>query len=204
VNELNSGWEKLRIELGTALNEADLLGFEVDPIRRIAAGTFRVLTLPENGPSFDDSRVQMILKPVGRVAASLRNGHWDDEGAPTVLFELKNLLNIVQSFEGQPIYGWEFFDVHEKELARWGKRLSLDWRSGSDGLSRSICVFQESGKGPSRHLDLCIWFDEIQIRRSDYTIVSLDEFTSGGRRWWDALFSGDNRTEGHGIVPGSG
>jgi hypothetical protein len=151
-----SAWEKLRCELGVALNEADLLGVEVDSKRRIAAATFRVLTIPAEEPSPDDCRVQFLFHPVGRVTASLRNGFWNDDHAEVVPFSLGELLTVVQSFGGQPIYGWEFFDVHDKELAKWGERLSLDWRSGTDGLSRSISVFQESGAGPPKHLDLCV------------------------------------------------
>src|SRR5262245_32108018 len=72
--------------LNVALNEADLLGFEVNAERRMAAATFRVLTLPEIGPAPDDRRVQFLFRPVGRVAASLRDGRWDDPGAPIVPF----------------------------------------------------------------------------------------------------------------------
>ena len=196
-----AGWEELRNELGVALNEADLLGFEVDPARLIAAATFRVLTLPTEGPPPDDRRVQMLFRPVGRVAASLRNGFWNDEAAEVVPFVLSELLSVVQSFGGQPIYGWKFFDIHDKELAQWGNRLSLDWRSGPDGLSRSIAVFQESGAEPARHLDLCVWFDELEVRRPDGVVVPPEEFAAGGRRWWDGMHAHDKRTEGHGIFP---
>jgi hypothetical protein len=192
-------WEEQRNELGVALNEADLLGFEVDAGRRIAAATFGVLSLPPEGPPAEDRRVQMLFRPIGRVAASLRNGLWNDEQAEVVQFLLSELLDVVRSFGGQPIYGWEFFDTHDKELSRWGDRLSLDWRSGSDGLSRSIAVFQASGAGPDRHLDLCVWFDDLEVRRPDGTVVPLEEFAAGGRRWWDAMYAGDKRTEGHGI-----
>ena len=143
-----NGWEKLRSELGVALNEADLLGFEVDAVRRLAGATFRVLTLPAEGQPAEDRRVQMLFKPVGRVIASLRNGLWNDDTAEVVPFALSELLNVVQSFGGQPIYGWDFFDIHEREMDRWAHRLSLDWRSGTDGLSRSITLFQSSGAGP--------------------------------------------------------
>ncbi|MBO0699664.1 MAG: hypothetical protein J2P46_14810, partial [Zavarzinella sp.] len=197
-------WEETRNELGIALNEADLLGFEVDPARRIAAATFRVLTLPAGGHPPEDRRVQMLFRPVGRVAASLRNGFWNDEAAEVVPFSLSDLLGVVQSFGGQPVYGWEFFDIHDKELARWGNRLSLDWRSGPDGLSRSIAVFQSSGAGPARHLDLCVWFDELEVRRTDGAVIRLEEFAASGRRWWDAMYAGDKRTEGHGIFPAGG
>jgi hypothetical protein len=55
--------EEQRHGIDVALNEADLLGFEVDPTRRLAAATFRVLTLPENGPAPNDRRVQFLLRP---------------------------------------------------------------------------------------------------------------------------------------------
>jgi hypothetical protein len=195
-------WEELRTELGVALNEADLLGVEVDPSRRLGGATFRVLTLPVNGLPPDDRRVQMLFRPVGRVAASLRDGRWDNPSAPVVPFSLGELLGVVQSFNGQPIYGWEFFDRHEKELAKWGDRLSLDWRAGDDGQSRSISVFQESGGGPERHLDLCVWFDELEVRTPSGDPIPLEDLAAGGRRWWGGLHSGDSRTAGHGIFPG--
>ncbi len=199
-----AGWGDLRSELGVSLNEADLLGFEVDSARRIATATFRVLTLPAEGPPPADRRVQILFRPVGRVAASLRNGQWNDEEAEVVPFSLRDLLGVVQSFGGQPVYGWEFFDIHEKALAQWGNRLSLDWQSGSDGLSRSISVFQSSGAGAFRHLDLCVWFDELEVRRPDGVVIPLEEFVAGGRRWWDAMYAGDKRAEGHGIFPAGG
>ncbi|MGN6625325.1 MAG: hypothetical protein ACTHLN_01785, partial [Tepidisphaeraceae bacterium] len=142
-------------------------------------------------------------RPVGRVVASLRNGVWDDMAAEVVPFAVTDLLPVVQRFGGQPIYGWEFFDVHDKELGRWGKRLSLDWRSGSDGLSRSMTVFQESAQHAVQHLNLCIWFDDLEIRRPDGSVLSLEDFATGGKRWWDAMYAGDERTQGAGIVPGA-
>jgi hypothetical protein len=182
--------------LDIALNEAVLLGFEVDADRRLAAATFEVLTLP--GPAPDDRRVQFVFHPVGRVAASLRNGRWDDSEASIVPFSINDLLTVVQSFKGLPIYGWEFIDTHNKELEEWGDRLSLDWTSGSDGVSHSITVFQDS---EDRHLDLCVWFDDLVIRNPVRSTIPLDTFIAAGKRWWDALYAGDERTRGHGITP---
>ena len=194
-------WDDIKHQLDVALNEADLLGVEVNPARRIAAATFRVLTLPVDGPPPEDSRVQILFRPVGRIVASLRNGRWDDAAAEVVPFEVTDLLPVVQRFGGRPIYGWEFFDVHDKELSRWGQRLSLDWRSGSDGVSRSVTVFQESARHADQHLDVCIWFDELEVRRPDGSVLSLEEFAAGGKRWWDAMYAGDKRTQGAGIIP---
>src|SRR5260221_8868724 len=96
--------EHERKRLGVALTEADLLGFELDPERRIAAATLRVPTLPDSGPPPQDRRVQLLLRPVGRVAASLRNGRWDDPAAEVVPFAIDDLLTTVQSFGGLPVY----------------------------------------------------------------------------------------------------
>jgi len=118
--------EEKKQGLSIALNEAILLGIEVDTNRNLAAATFRVLTLPEQGSPPDDSRVQLIFAPVGRVAASLRLGRWDDREARVSAFQIDELLSVVQSFGGSPIYGWEFFDTDDKDFPRWSDRLSLD------------------------------------------------------------------------------
>ena len=182
--------------LNVALNEATLLGAEVNMERRVAAVTFNVLTLPLEGPSPDDSRVQFLFYPVGRVAASLRLGHWDDPGAEVVPFEIGQLLEIVESFK-LPIYGWKFFDL-EDDFDTWKGRLSADYCLGDDGMSCSITLHQER---PDRHLDLRIWFDTLKLRNAAGNMLEMDDFIAGGKRWWDGLYSGDPRTEGSGISP---
>lgn len=185
--------------LGVALNEATLLGIELDTQRRLVGATFGVLTLPPNGGSMpDDRRVQFILAPVGRVAACLRQGRWDDSAAPVVPMAPSDLLAVVQSFGGLPIYGWEFFDVAEQELPALGPRLSLDWRSEPGGTAHFIRLFQDA---PDRHLDIRVWFDALVIRDPRGAELSIDEFVSGGRRWWDAFYRRDPRTQGFGLMP---
>jgi hypothetical protein len=184
--------------LGVALNEADVLGVEVAPYSRVAGVTFRVLALSEAGSEPSDRRVQFRFSPVGRVAASLREGHWDDATAPVVPVALEALLPTVQSFGGLPIYGWEFFDCHERDLPRLANRLSLDWTSGTDGLSHSISLFQDGG---NRILDLYLWFDSLEIRDPEDRPIPLASFIAAGKRWWDAFYAGDERTKGHGMVP---
>ena len=191
-----------RRALGVALNEATLIGAEVRPDRRGAALTFAVLALPEDdAPPEEDRRRQFVLQPVGRVAASLRNGRWDDADAPAEPFPLEQLLDVVMSFQGVPVYGWDFFDrPDEDSFEGWSDRLSLDWRSEPGGLSHTLDLFQDGG---SRHLDLRIWFDDLRIFTPDRQEVSLDDFTAAGKRWWDGLYAGDPRTTGCGIFPGS-
>jgi hypothetical protein len=114
--------------MNTALNEADLLGVEVDPNRSLAASTFRILTLPLTGQPPEDRRVQFLFRPIGRVVASLRNGQWNDPDAEVVKFEVTDLLKTVKSFDGLPVYGWEFFDVpSDQNFDKWASRLSLDF-----------------------------------------------------------------------------
>lgn len=186
--------------LGIALNEATLLGFEIEKRTRIAAATFAVLSLPESGPPPEDSRVQIILSPVGRARALLRNTHSSNLVGPAVPFRIDDLLQVVTSFGGQPIYGWEFIDIHSADDAFCKGETSLDWASGIgiDGLSHSISVFQES---PTRTLDLCIWFDRLEIFTPSGQKLSLEEFIAGGKRWWDAFYAGDERTRGLGLYP---
>jgi len=106
------------------------------------------------------------------------------------------ILRVVQSFGGLPIYGWEFFDTADVEVQRWGDRLSLDWRVGADGTSHSVRFFQE---GVDRHLDLIVWFDEFVVRDSAGFEISIPEFVGAGKRWWDAFNSDDPRTQGLGM-----
>ena len=184
--------------LGVALNEASLLGLEVSGERRLAAATFAVLTLPQTGPPPQDARVQFQFHGVGRLAASLRNGRWDDAKAPVETFPLERLLEVVQSFRGLPIYGWEFFDVHDKAFSKWADRLSLDFRCSFGASEHSIMLFQDGG---DRILDICIWFDELTIHHPCGSIINIEDFIAGGKRWWDGLYAGDERVSGHGIFP---
>jgi hypothetical protein len=186
-----------RTGLGVALNEATLLGVEVNEGSRRAAATFAVLTLPPLGPMPKDPRVRFIFEPVGRVIASLRLGRWNDSEAPVESFPLDRLLLVVQSFCSS-IYGWEFFDCEQQNLSALVDRLSLDRRLGPDGCAHSISLFQER---PDRHLDLWVWFDRLTIRDPSGRTIELEEFIAGGRRWWDAFNKGDERVSGCGIFP---
>jgi hypothetical protein len=184
--------------LGVALNEASLLGLEVSTEHRLAAATFAVLTLPEVGPPPQDSRVQMQFHHVGRVAASLRHGRSDDPQALVERFPLERLLETVQSFGGLPVYGWEFFDVHDQDFPTWSDRLSLDIRCSSGDSKHSVTLFQDAG---DRILDIWLWFDELSIHSPAGGVLGIEDFIGGGKRWWDGLYAGDERTSGHGIVP---
>jgi len=185
--------------LDVAFNEATLLGVEVAASRYICAITLAVLALPPAGPKPEDSRLQIILHPVGRVAASLRHGQWDDEKAEVEPFDIEKLLNIVKSFHGLPIYGWEFLDTPEEKFTRWSKRLSLDWQGDPSDMIHNLTLFQDGS--PQRILDLRIWFRDIEFRRPSGEDVPIGTVIADGKRWWDGLYSGDPRTQGQGIFP---
>ena len=104
---------------------------------------------------------------------------------------------MIQSFGGLPIYGWEFFDTDEKDFPRWADRLSLDYRTDVE-TAHSITVFQEAS---DRHLDVCLWFSRLEIKDPSGEGISMEAFIAGGRRWWDALYKGDERTSDSGIIP---
>lgn len=193
-------------EFGVALNEATLIAVEVKPELHAAAVTLGVLALPsDDGPEPADTRRVLLLGSVGRIAASLRNGRWDDADAPVETFALDGLRDVVTGFAQQTIHGWSFLDVPADEtFDRWSDRLSLDWRAEPAGLTHTLDLFQGSAEGPARHLELRIWFDELRIFEPDGTELPFDEFTAAGVRWWDALKAGDPRTAGHGIQPSGG
>lgn len=188
--------ENQKERLGIALNEATVVGVEVDGDRHIASVTFAVLSIPQGGEVPEDPRVLLLLSGVRRIAASLRHAHWNDPAAEVEMFGVSQLLSVVRSFEGQPIYGWEFFDRHQAELEEWGHRLSLDWQPSLDEGSQSLLLFQESAGGPARHLDLLIWFDGLSIQDPEGQTVSVDDFIAGGERWWRTFREGGELREG--------
>ncbi len=192
--------EDQRIGLDIALNKAQLLGFEVDSSRSIAAATFKVFTLPEYGPVPDDRRKQLLFYPVRRVAArylrhSALGAPWEVLG-----FGIDELLTIVLGLDHPSIHGWRFFDIHETSIRNSDLGRSLDWESGTDGRTHSITLSLLD-----RHwtLELTVWFDFLAVNSPTGLPIDLDSFIAGGKRWWDGLHGGDERTRGFGLVPSS-
>jgi hypothetical protein len=196
--------------LDFALVEAVLVAVEVDTKKRIAGITLVVLWLPEDGPQGEDEPFQFVLRPVGRVVGSLRHGAWNDSGAKVEALQVEDLPRVFERIGNLPIYGYRFFDVPDKEgrlrlkkswFLREAGRFSFDWRSGEDGLSHTLDLFQEGWEdGEHRHLDLRIWFDDLQVFRADHSEVSVEELIAGAKRWWEAWNEDDPRTGDKGII----
>jgi len=157
-----------------------------------------VLSLPEVGPAPDDDRVQLILQPLSRVAVSYRNGLWNKADAAILPLTLATLERTVFERQG-PIYGWKFFNTSvEEDFAPWSHRLSLDVEfEGRRGQAENTLNLSQDN---DPYLEIRIWFGELRIFDPNRNEMSLESFIAGGRRWWDGLYSGDERTRGAGIV----
>jgi hypothetical protein len=186
--------------LNTALNESRLLSVQVDRRAHTATAWFDVLTLPTAGPPAANTVIGLVLGGVTRVAVSLREGLWNDETALVTPVTLDRLDAVVRAFGGQSIYGWEFIDPTEESWADWRGRLSLDEALSAGASQHVVQLFQE-GADTARILDLRLWFTDLGVVDRDGRHITLEQFVAGGRRWWDALYAGDPRTAGHGIVP---
>lgn len=198
--ELN---DRLVSELNVALNESRWCFADTTSDGSVVYLGFQVLSLPVDGPEPDvmARSVRIHLQSVGRIAASLRMGRWDDVDATVEQFALSDLNAVVEGFGGSPIYGWEFIDGPEKSWGHWKDRLSLDMVIPSGSDQHVFDLFQESPLGPDRHLDVRIWFKDLSVFDYEMNPISIEEFADGGRRWWNALYEGDPRTSGQGIVP---
>jgi len=189
--------------INVALNESDWLDVRLEAARARVEFMMRVMTLPEVGPEPADRSLVVRCDGVGRVAASLRAGRWNDEAAAVEPVTVESLSEIVRRFEGQPVYGWDFIDPKDEKgnsWTRWSQRLSLDTTFGGQG-SHVIELFQESLTGPVRHLDVRVWFEDLSMVNADGHEVPIEAVTSGGKRWWDGFFAGDARTQSHGMGP---
>jgi hypothetical protein len=185
-----------------ALNEAMWWGIRLDRTdRRIALGV-DVLRLPP-GPGGDGvARVSLVLVDVARFVVSYRLGRWDDDAAEVVPCAEDELPELLRGFGGQPVYGWEFFDIEKPSWVRWADRLCLDARWAPGPATHDLTLFQEQRRdGQDRHLDFRAWFERVELFDMDAHRLDLDEFAAGGKRWWDGFYAGDPRTQGFGMYP---
>ena len=188
--------------IDVALNEASWLGVELDTREHRLAIWFDVLTLPAESDRNDNQRVTLFLTDVHRFVASHRLARWDDDDARAEPCTTTELPRVVRDFGRAPVYGWEFFDTPDSKWARWADRLSLDVRWMAGEGTHSIDLFQEGRRdGQDRHLDFRAWFERVTAYDLDGNEIPLNELAEGGRRWWDGLRSGDERTANVGIYP---
>ena len=178
--------------LNVALNEAKFLGLDFELARRRASMRLTILTLAEEPTAQSHMEVELSLYPVGRVAARLAG----PDGQVTA-FNLEELSEVVTSHAGGVIYGWEFFDPPSENIATWLDQASVDSGHGTVGLTHVLHVFQDTERSK---LDVCLWFDELDVRTGAGN-GSLDGVIAAGKRWWDAVFAGDARASSSHIHP---
>lgn len=188
-----------RAGLGLAMNEADFVDLSFDPALGLATATLRLPTLAD-AANERLRTVQFVLHPVARVVASLRQRvrPWDDAGSTVVPIAFADLPDVVRSFGGQPIYGCEFFDVHETEQEHWLGRESLDWKKGDGAAPHSLTLFQES---VDRQLDVCLWFRDLELLDDRGFRIQPERLAAAGVAFWKAFHRRDARTEGLGLFP---
>lgn len=191
--------EELKSKIGLALNEATILGVEFDEEKNLVTCSFAVIAMDKNGNVPEDNRLLFVFKPVGRFVASYRNGHWDNKNATVEKFEPKDILEVIQRFQGQAIYGWDFVNCGDEDFDTWKDRLSFDYSSDSNvGFTNTIDLFQE---GDDEHIDFRIWFDDFEIFTATYEKVELQDFIDNGQRGWNAIYKNNEKMSDFGIIP---
>jgi hypothetical protein len=183
-----------------ALNEATIHGVEFIKEQRTVGCTFGLVSMNEDGKISEDNRLLFILKPIGRIAASLTHKITEKSSETVEKFESDKLFEKVKEFGNQPIYGWDFINSGDEAFEKWSNKLSFDFNyMDKNGLTNTLDLFQE-GYGESS-IDIRVWFDNIEIFTPSYKSVSIDTFLNNGKRGWDAIYSDDETmTAKYGIV----
>jgi hypothetical protein len=179
--------------LNAACDEAKWVGLQINKEERWAGITLSVLSLPEEGQPPEDPRVQLILQPLHRIAASCRNGFSKDKNARAIPLTAKQLEEIVFGRQ-TAISGCEFFNIPSEGngFSSWSHRLSLDIELSKKESANTINLFQDTNP----FLQIRIWFSDLLIFDSLQQQIPLEQFIAGGERWWKGLYAGDPRTKG--------
>ncbi|WP_068279805.1 hypothetical protein [Aldersonia kunmingensis] len=189
-----------RTGLNSALSEATCLGIEVDQAAARVTMRLDVLTLPDDGSNRSHRPVTLQLDQVGRIAASLRAQSWNDTEATVYPLDLNKLDEVVQSFGGAALHGWEFIDLPESSWTQWRELLSIDTTlSGTDDKHLLELSLQE-GTDP-RELDLRVWFGDLSVTDDTGRNISLHTFMADSKRWWDAHDHHDPRAVADEVAP---
>ncbi|MBW3659354.1 MAG: hypothetical protein KY457_11995 [Actinobacteria bacterium] len=150
------------------LTDARVWGLELETGFRVLAATVEVeVGRHPDGPTVDDPRLQVLFHPVARVAALLTR---QEPGGPVTIerFGEAQLPLVVDRFDG-PVPSRVVLDGRP-DPSGWAPELSLEGASSApDGRSHALELALEGPGG--RHLRLAVWFDEIELRRPDGTVI---------------------------------
>jgi hypothetical protein len=192
--------EETRGDVEVALNEADVLGIQLDPSGAWCNLLLHVLTLPEAGPLDPDARRILRLTVPAQLRVLLRADQTGSAGyGPVIpLADLDAVEDFFASLNWSgPMYGWKFLDdpslTHDWPLP---PSLTVAVRPGAG--PHSLYWFNECGREEGdTNVAYCIegtvTFQDLEILHADATLQPLNEFIAGGRRHWQALHSRDAR-----------
>lgn len=158
-------------------------GLELETGFRVLAGTIEVTgDRHPDGADVDDPRLQFLLHPVARIAALLTRS---TPGGPVTIerFEEAQLPLVVDRLDG-PTPTTVRLDGAGPEPASWAPELSLAGTSSApDGRSHTLELELEGPEG--RRLRLAVWFDEVEVRRPDGSVVETgpSDGTERGPVW---------------------
>lgn len=189
---------QLTNDLNTSLNEATVVGVDLDPAAATARVLVHVLALPENGPIDHDPRRALTFTDVSNFQVLLRPDPFGGDFGPAIpiqdLDELASLFARLGRF--QPMYGWRF--LNNLDLTDdWPPEPSLKLRLRPQPAAHSLYWFTECIENDDSYcLEGIICFDDLQIERADGTPVSVRRFAANGRRWWTGLYGNDPRVSG--------
>jgi len=195
--------EGTRDGIETALNEADVLGIQLDPAGASCDVLVHVLALPESGPLDRDARRVLRLARPGQVSILLRADRAGEAGYGPVI-PLSGLDAVEDFFASLSwsgaMYGWKFLD--DRSLTRdWPARPSLSVQVRPGTASHSLYWFNECGRAEgdtsvSYLIEGTVTFEDLEVMRADAVPERLDEFIADGQRQWQAFFGHDERLSG--------
>jgi hypothetical protein len=194
-------WDKdSRTAVGVALNEADVLGIQLEPSGAWCDLLVHVLALPETGPLDPDARRVLRLVSPAQVRVLLQQDRFQRAGYGPVI-PLTGLDQVEAFFASLAwsgsMYGWEFLDA--PSLTRdWPAQPSLSIEIRPQAGSHSLYWFNECGRaeGDARAaycIEGTVTFEDLEVRRADAALQPLDEFISDGDRYWQGLHNRDQR-----------
>ena len=186
--------------LNIALNEAEILGIELDKANCRIGMTLLPPSLDKDGNVPNERRVVLLFQPVGRFVASYRMGRWDDKDAPVVKFEPEQILEKIGEFQQHYISGWNFINSDKFKFDSWKDRASFDYSSGvEEGMAHTIDLFQDQS---DKIIDIRIWFGDFKLYTPSYEPIAFQDFIDGGKRAWDSIYAGGEKAKQFGIQTG--
>jgi hypothetical protein len=199
--------DQLTNDLNTALNEATVVGVDLDQAAATARLLLHVLALPEQGPIDPDPRRAMTLTGVSDFQLLLRHDPCGGEFGPAIpVADLKELVSLFAQLDRfEPMYGWRFVDDLDL-TGDWPPQPSLTLRLRPDPAAHSLYWFTECAQDEDSFcLEGVIRFDGLRVERADATPVTVEQFAADGRRWWTGLHANDPRVSGEAqIAAGNG